>query len=84
MPSVEALHERDELDAARAKLRDALAQINPRYATAIRLRILEDRPREEVAKQMGVTPATFDVLLHRSMASLKKVMGSRGTEGSEP
>jgi RNA polymerase sigma-70 factor (ECF subfamily) len=84
MPSVEALHERDELDAARAKLREALAQINPRYATAIRLRILEDRPREEVAKQMGVTPATFDVLLHRSMASLKKVMGSRGTEGSEP
>jgi len=84
MPSVEALHERDELDAARAKLRDALAQINPRYATAIRLRILEDRPREEVATQMGVTPATFDVLLHRSMASLKKVMGSRGTEGSEP
>ncbi len=84
VPSVEALHERDELDAARAKLRDALAQINPRYATAIRLRILEDRPREEVAKQMGVTPATFDVLLHRSLASLKKVMGTRGTEGSEP
>lgn len=78
----EALEEREEVDAARARLREAIAQINPRYAKAIRLRVLEDRPREEVAKQMGVSPATFDVLLHRSMAALKKAIGSRGMEGS--
>jgi len=84
MPGLDAFHERDELDAVRAMLHDALARIHPRYATAIRLRILEDLPREQVAEQMGVTPATFDVLLHRSIASLKKVMDVRGTEGSEP
>jgi len=81
--SLEALQERQELDEARARLQDALERINPRYAKAIRLRVLEDRPREEVAKEMGVTPATFDVLLHRSMAALKKAIGSRGTEGPE-
>lgn len=82
--SLEALQERQELEMAREKLRDALERINPRYSMAIRLRVLQDLPREEVAEQMGVTPATFDVLLHRSMAALKKAIGSRETEGSEP
>lgn len=81
--SLEVLEERQEMDVARERLRDALERINPRYAKAIRLRVLEDRPREEVARQMGVSPATFDVLLHRSMAALKKAIGSRGTEGPE-
>jgi len=81
--SYEALQERQELEQGRARLREALDQINPRYAKAIRLRVLEDRPREEVAREMGVTPATFDVLLHRAMAALKKAIGSRGTEGSD-
>lgn len=81
--SLEALEERQDMEAARAKLHDALERINPRYAEAIRLRVLEDRPREEVAKRMGVSPSTFDVLLHRSMAALKKAIGSRSTEGPE-
>lgn len=58
--------------AAQEKVQAALARINPRYAEAIRLRVLEERPREEVAAAMGVTPATFDVLLHRATAALKK------------
>src|SRR5439155_7942498 len=43
----EALMERRDLEAARAKLANALGQINPRYATAIRLRVIEERTREE-------------------------------------
>lgn len=62
-------------EAARRKVEDALGTINPRYARAIRLRVLEERPREEVAAEMGVTPATFDVLLHRAIAALKKALG---------
>jgi RNA polymerase sigma-70 factor (ECF subfamily) len=81
--SHDALQERRDQEVARAKVSDALAAINPRYAQAIRLRVLEERPRNEVAELMGVTPATFDVLLHRSLAALKKAIRSDGTEGRE-
>ena len=59
---------------------DALAKINPRYAEAIRLRVLQERPREEVAAALGASPATFDVVLHRAMAALRKVLA----EGAAP
>lgn len=64
--------------AAQSKVEEALTRINPRYAQAIRLRVLEDRPRDEVAKTMDVSPATFDVLLHRALAALKKAVMSGG------
>jgi RNA polymerase sigma-70 factor (ECF subfamily) len=68
------LQERHDREVARMRVHDALDRINPRYAQAIRLRVLEERPREEVAERMGVTPATFDVILHRSVAALKRVL----------
>lgn len=71
-PVDQRLLERRDRDAARQKVERALGGINPRYAQAIRLRVIEERPREEVAQTMGVTPATFDVLLHRAVAALKK------------
>jgi len=64
---------RDE-EAARARLKEALARVHPRYARAIELRVLEERPREEVAKLLLVSPATFDVLLHRALAALRKAL----------
>jgi RNA polymerase sigma-70 factor (ECF subfamily) len=64
--------------AAQEKVEEALSRINPRYARAIRMRVLEDRPREEVAKALEVTTATFDVLLHRALAALKKAVKSEG------
>jgi len=78
-PVEQQVSDHRDREAARKKVEDALSRINPRYAKAIRLRILEERPRDEVAAAMGVTPATFDVLLHRAIASLKKSLG----EGSE-
>jgi RNA polymerase sigma-70 factor (ECF subfamily) len=68
------LSDRRDREAARTKVQAALATIHPRYATAIRLRVLEERPREEVATMLEVTPATFDVLLHRAIAALKKAL----------
>jgi RNA polymerase sigma-70 factor (ECF subfamily) len=69
--------------AAQEKVEEALSRINPRYARAIRMRVLEDRPREEVAKALEVTTATFDVLLHRALAALKKAVKSEGETSDE-
>jgi RNA polymerase sigma-70 factor (ECF subfamily) len=73
-----ALSERRDREASRRKVEDALARINARYAGVIRARILEERPREEIARELEVTPATFDVLLHRAIAALKKAIDSEG------
>lgn len=77
-PVDQRLGEQRERQAARARVEEALARIHPRYARAIRLRVLEERPRDEVARELGVTPATFDVVLHRAMQSLRKVLGAPG------
>jgi RNA polymerase sigma-70 factor (ECF subfamily) len=72
---LDIVQQQHDLEHARRRVREALERINPRYAQAIRLRVLEERGREEAAAMMGVTAATFDVLLHRSMAALKKALG---------
>jgi RNA polymerase sigma-70 factor (ECF subfamily) len=79
-PVDSTLSDRRDAAAAREKVEAALAKIHPRYARAIRMRVIEERPREEVAAELGVTPATFDVLLHRSIAALKKALGGERDE----
>lgn len=81
-PLDDKLSEHRDRNAAKAKVNEALALINERYARAIRLRVLEERAREDVAKEMGVTPATFDVLLHRALAAMKKALHSQGAARS--
>ncbi len=66
---------RDER-AAREKVQKALGRIHPRYARAIQLRLLDEEPREEAARILGVTPATFDVLLHRAIQAMKRDLAS--------
>ncbi len=72
------LSEKRDLADARARVQSALERLNPRYAMAIRLRVLEERSRDEVAASLGVTVATFDVVLHRAMTSLRKALASGG------
>lgn len=79
----ESFMERRDLEAARAKLEKGLAKINARYASVIRLRIIEERPREEVAAALGVSTATFDVILHRAMTALRKAIAHRDAEVEE-
>jgi RNA polymerase sigma-70 factor (ECF subfamily) len=74
-PVEQQVSDQRDREAARAKVEAALAKINPRYAKAIRLRVLEEKPRDQVAVELEVTPATFDVLLHRAIAALKKALG---------
>jgi RNA polymerase sigma-70 factor (ECF subfamily) len=66
--------EAHDLALARKRVVELLDRINPRYAEAIRLRVLEERSREEAAQTLGVSVGTFDVVLHRAMAALKKAM----------
>ena len=74
--------ERHDLAFARMRVEELLDQINPRYALAIRLRILDEKSREEAARELEVSVATFDVVLHRAMGALKKVLKASG--GAEP
>ena len=81
-PDVEVLEARDR-EAARIKVEAALGRLNPRYARAIRLRVLEERTREEVAAELGVSLATFDVVLHRALSAMKKAIAS-SEQDAEP
>jgi RNA polymerase sigma factor (sigma-70 family) len=72
--------ERHDLSYAKERVRLLLGRINPRYADAIRLRVLEERTREEAALSLGVSVATFDVVLHRAMAALRKALSEAGGE----
>jgi RNA polymerase sigma factor (sigma-70 family) len=72
--------ERYDLNCAKQRVRDVLGRINPRYADALRLRVLEERSRDEAAHSLGVSVATFDVVLHRAMAALRKALADGGTE----
>jgi len=81
-PDVEVLEARD-LEAARSRVEAALKTLNPRYERAIRLRILEERPREEVARALEVSVSTFDVVLHRALTALKKAIGKEQAQVKE-
>jgi RNA polymerase sigma-70 factor (ECF subfamily) len=66
--------ETHDLRVARERVLSLLGRLNPRYAQAIRLRVIEERPRAEAAVELGVSVGTFDVVLHRAMAALRKVL----------
>ena len=51
----------------------SLGRMNTRYATALRLRLIEDRDRPECASILGVSVSTFDVILHRACKAFRKV-----------
>ena len=80
-PVEQRISDQRDQEEARARVREVLSRINPRYARAIQLRILEEKSRDEVARELGVTPGTFDVLLHRAIASLKKALGGMENDG---
>lgn len=60
-------------EVVRARIQAALAELNPRYAEALRMRLVEELDREECARRLGVTVGNFDVILHRAAQSFKKV-----------
>mgnify|MGYP001037994678 CR=1 FL=1 len=75
------LIEPDDVDTAvimtdeHAHLRGILARLPEDYQTIIRLRVLEERPTEEVAALMERSPGAVRVLQHRAIVALRAQFG---------
>jgi len=66
-----------ERRAHRDRIDDTMQQLQDRYRTAIELRLIQELPREECAKRLGVTIGTFDVLLFRAVRAFRKHFGEQ-------
>jgi RNA polymerase sigma-70 factor (ECF subfamily) len=62
-----------EADDAKRDVEICLGRVNPRYAKVLRMRLIEERSREECAEILGVTVGNLDVLLHRACKAFRKV-----------
>ena len=60
-----------EKDDAKEMVNESLKRLKPRYAQALRLRLLQDKTREECSQEMGITVNNFDVLFHRACKSFR-------------
>jgi len=66
-PTAEAeMIRKETLLHLRERVSRTLAGLHPRYAEALRLRLLEGRARQECAERLSVATATFDVILYRA------------------
>lgn len=62
-----------EVEEARRLVEASLGNLNARYAKALRMRLIEERSREECAEALEVTVGNFDVILHRAAKAFRKV-----------
>jgi RNA polymerase sigma-70 factor (ECF subfamily) len=62
-----------EIEETRRMVESSLSNLNARYAKALRMRLIEDRTREECAADLGVSVGNFDVILHRAAKAFRKV-----------
>jgi RNA polymerase sigma factor (sigma-70 family) len=66
----------DDPGLEKAEIGDAveelLAPLNERQREVVCQRILENRPRAEVATMLGTTPGNVDVIFHRALAKLQE------------
>ena len=62
-----------DLRETREMVETSLSRMNPRYADVLRLRLIEDKSREECAEALGVKVGTLDVLLHRAAKAFRLV-----------
>ncbi len=76
-----ALIAEEERTLNAARIRATLAKLNPRYRRAIELRLLEELPREECARQLEVSVATFDVVFFRAVNAFRRSFGERDEGG---
>jgi RNA polymerase sigma-70 factor (ECF subfamily) len=61
------------------RLADALHRLPEDYQTVLLLRIFEELPADEVAKQMGRTAGAVRMLQMRALVALREVMGEENT-----
>lgn len=83
----DALEQEHEARLLKQRVQDVLSRIHARYQRVLTMRLFEEKPREECARELEVKVATFDVLFLRSIrafrseweASVKNIT----SEGSE-
>ena len=68
----------------RAEILEAIARLPERQATAVLLRVVEERPYEEIAAAMGCTEATARVHVLRAKAAMAKRLAGLGLGPAEP
>jgi RNA polymerase sigma-70 factor (ECF subfamily) len=61
----------------RGRIDDTLGLLAERYRLAIELRLIQELPREDCARRLGVAIGTFDVLLFRAVRAFRKQFGDR-------
>lgn len=61
----------------RERIDDTMDLLQERYRTAIELRLVQELPREECARRLGIAIGTFDVLLFRAVRAFRKHFGDR-------
>jgi RNA polymerase sigma-70 factor (ECF subfamily) len=66
-----------ERRAHRDRIDETMRQLQDRYRAAIELRLVQELPREDCARRLGVTIGTFDVLLFRAVRAFRKQFGER-------
>jgi len=69
-----------ERELNRIRIAETLKLISSRYRRVIELRLIEERSREECARELDVSVATFDVVLHRALRSFRKHFGPKDPE----
>lgn len=73
VPTAEAEMIRVEtLRRLKARVKETLSSLPPRYAEALRLRLLEGRERSDCAGRLAVSIGTFDVVLYRATRAFAK------------
>lgn len=74
------IEERVAQQGLRKRIDAVLDTLNPRYARVLRLRLLEDRSREDCAELLEVKIGTLDVLLFRAVRAFRKACEKQGVQ----
>lgn len=72
LPDPEAPDRGVETEDTRREVEISLSRLNPRYAEVLRLRLIEELPRDACAERLGVTVGNLDVLLHRAVKAFRE------------
>lgn len=67
----DVLSQTEEENDTKAMVNLALEKLNPRYAKALRMRLLEEQSREFCAEAFGISVGNFDVLFHRASKAFR-------------
>lgn len=73
---VDLLEEQEETVLVKERVKLCLGQLNERYRMALQLRMFDELPREECARQLDVQVSTFDVVYFRALKAFRKIWES--------